>query len=381
MYSFDFHDAGSDGLSEFVARGLAAHRGSEFVVTGKVERDDAGRPIYVLWLRFVPSHYENYNVYFRGSLHLDGSVFAGIWGMVKDDMPFPFEFRRISPELLVCRPRPDYFRTNKAAARWAFALRAVHTHVLRKLSSTRLLDQRRFQRSQWQGFLAKKATVDVSELYRTTTYADSCFYFAILLHQSVVQAYVTPSLSVHGLTHVVNHSWVCDHCEERITGARLLCLECGINDTVDCCDKPECMSAVVHVKTLPKPHLPSHDVVKLRSIVLTRETGRVLNTSKAALSKARGLLDCAEPSIFPSPSALHSFAFAPDIFRLASNRGSVTAGRPAMTTCPSCISCLKPTHYPCWFCCDCEGSSLEHICQHVQRLIVTARGRIHLYIL
>ncbi|RDX47112.1 hypothetical protein OH76DRAFT_1527023 [Lentinus brumalis] len=337
MYSFNFHDTGSDGLASFVARGSAAHRGSEFVVTGKVEQDDSGRPIFALWLRFVPSHYENYNVYFRGTLHLDGSVFAGMWGMVKHDMPYPFEFRRISPELLVCRPPPERFGTDRAAARWSYALTAVHTQVLRKLSSTRLLEQRRRKRRQWEDFAAGEKTVDVSELFRTTTYADACYYFAILLHRNLV-----------------HHSCICDHCDEVIAGARILCLECGIDDTLDFCDKPECTGAVVHVKKLPAPHLSSHDVVKLRAMAFSREIGRVLKTSKAALSRARTLLDRQEQSRSSEPVP-YLWAVAPEIFRVATHSDRLASRQPSTSPVPSCIACSQPVHYPCWFCSDCEG--------------------------
>ncbi|RPD54181.1 hypothetical protein L226DRAFT_510120 [Lentinus tigrinus ALCF2SS1-7] len=320
MYSFNLRPADSDGLASYIARGCVSHRGSEFVITGNVEHDEAGRPIYELWLRFVPSHYENFNVYFRGNLHLEGSVFAGVWGMVKNDMPNFFQFRRISPELLVCRPPPEHFRMNQAAARWSFALTAVHTEVLRKLSSTRLLEQRRAKRRQWEAFLAGDTNVDISELFRTTTYADACYYFAVLRSRNVI----------HKLP-----SYYCDQCDAKIMGARILCLECGIDDTVDFCDKPECMGVVVRLKDLPEPHLPSHDVAKLRAIAITRESGKVLKASKAALSRARGLLDRDE--------------------QLATRRQS------SMSTAPVCIGCARIVHYPCWFCSDCEGSSLRYI--------------------
>ncbi|KAI0708170.1 hypothetical protein C8T65DRAFT_211541 [Cerioporus squamosus] len=337
MYSFDFHHSDPNGLVSFIARGHAAHRGSEFVVTGNIEPgDDSGRPVFSLWLRFVPSHYENYNVYFRGTLHLEGSVFAGTWGMVKHDMPYPFEFRRIPPDLLVCRPPPERFRTSPAAARWFFALTAVHTQVLRKLSSTRLLEQRRRKRRQWEDFVAGEKTVDVSELFRTTTYADACYYFAILLHRNVI------------------HHCICDHCDEVIAGARILCLECGVDDTLDLCDKPECTGAVVVVPKQPAPHLPSHDVVKLRAMVLSREVGRVLKASKAALSRARALLARQEQSLRSSEPAPQAWVIAPGIFRLATHGGPLVSRQSSTTPVPSCAGCSKPVQYPCWFCTDCE---------------------------
>ena len=41
---------------------------------------------------------------------------------------------------------------------------------------------------------------------------------------------------------------MCDNCEALIRGVRTLCLECGTTDTLDLCDSPACLRAVVYIK-------------------------------------------------------------------------------------------------------------------------------------
>lgn len=185
MYSFDVQAVDPKSPAAFVARGRAPHRGSEFVVTGALNQDGEANPGYSLWLRFVPSHYNTYNIYFTGEVNNDGAIFSGSWGTSQHDMPFTFEFRRIPAEVMVCRPAADIFRNNRAAALWSFALTAVRAQVLRSMRSTCVLAQRRRKKREWEVFVAGEP-LDACELFRTTTFADACYYYTTLLHRNVV---------------------------------------------------------------------------------------------------------------------------------------------------------------------------------------------------
>ncbi|KAI0780323.1 hypothetical protein C8Q74DRAFT_1330835 [Fomes fomentarius] len=339
MYSFDFQAADPTSPVAFVARGRAPHRGSEFVVTGALNQDGEEAPGYSLWLRFVPSHYNTYNIYFTGRVDNDGAVFSGSWGTSQHDMPFTFEFRRIPAEVIVCRPSADTFRNNRAAALWSFALTTVHAQVLRGMRSTRVLAQRRRKKREWEAFVAGEP-LDACELFRTTTFADACYYYATLLHR---------------IRNVV-HNCFCDHCGQVITGARVLCLECGVDNTIDVCDDAMCVEAVIAVDGLSDPHLPTHDVVKIRGPVQTREIGRVLKTSKAALARARSLLDTALSLETPSVPLMPHLHRHPGT-GTGTHGGGLGAERVRSygpSTRLRCIRCFKAIRYPCWFCSECQ---------------------------
>lgn len=364
MYSFDFQAVDPKSPAAFVARGRAPHRGSEFVVTGALNQDGEANPGYSLWLRFVPSHYNTYNIYFTGEVNNDGAIFSGSWGTSQHDMPFTFEFRRIPAEVMVCRPAADIFRNNRAAALWSFALTAVRAQVLRSMRSTCVLAQRRRKKREWEAFVAGEP-LDACELFRTTTFADACYYYATLLHRNVVHKCATTTFSSLPTAALIMQcsSCFCDHCRQVITGARVLCLECGIDNTIDVCDNAKCVEAVITVDELSAPHLPTHDVVKIRGPVQTREIGRVLKTSKAALSRARGLLDAALSSDTPSVTVPHLHPGGMHGVGLGAER----VRRYGPSTRLRCIGCFKAIRYPCWFCSECPGELVASCCSTASR--------------
>ena len=190
---FSFYFSPSNTTSTFVARSRAAHRGSEFIISGTVSQNAAGRkPIYDLYLRFVPSHYKSYSVYFRGSIDAR-DVLTGIWGTSKNDLGFTFEFHRTRADVLIHRPsftQPDG-RASRPRLLWTFALSAVRARVRRSLLSTSHFATRRATRRVWERFAhGELDAAEIAEMYRQTTYADACCYFATILPRTVTHLYV-----------------------------------------------------------------------------------------------------------------------------------------------------------------------------------------------
>jgi polysaccharide pyruvyl transferase WcaK-like protein len=76
------------------------------------------------------------------------------------------------------------------------------------------------------------------------------------------------------------NAW-CDSCNGCIAGARLFCLDCAnknteVYDALDLCSRPECIaSRVTNREDLEGTHEPNHKLVKVRTVVLKRQHGRV----------------------------------------------------------------------------------------------------------
>lgn len=87
----------------------------------------------------------------------------------------------------------------------------------------------------------------------------------------------------------------CDDCDKAIGGARLFCLDCQppkgrFNNTIDLCDNPDCYNAIVPTTKrtdLERPHVPEHDMVKIRTVVQDGELPAFDRRAKQALEACR----------------------------------------------------------------------------------------------
>ena len=108
--------------------------------------------------------------------------------------------------------------------------------------------------------------------------------------------------------------------------------------TVDLCDKEQCLNSEIRLDVrddLTSPHLPSHDILKLRTAIHPyREYGEVYRTAQSALKTVR-----------------QRFA------DLASSDGQGEGG--AGNEPPKCVKCSERTSPPCWYCIECEGKPFE----------------------
>ena len=145
---------------------------------------------------------------------------------------------------------------------------------------------------------------------------------------------------------------------------RTLCLECGTTDTLDLCDSPACERAVVYIKDKngnkdmsAPPHLPSHDVARLREHVPGYDLGRVLRRSKAALAHARETLGDAERTVraAAAPGARAASSLGLPVRRAQTPSPAPLARAHGARVAPTCIRCQKPVGYPCYACFECTG--------------------------
>ncbi|KAK7042365.1 hypothetical protein R3P38DRAFT_2890069 [Favolaschia claudopus] len=342
--------------------------------------------------------------------HLDPQHFTGTWdastqtlrGTVKNDdsrtQEEPTEgvslFRRIKPEYLCFAPSPVALETNKPRALWEFAISAVLFDIRRKAWTWSYFKARRDNRKRFIQLyiratkfgkpLSEEEEAELGYVTKTLTTSDSRFYH---------------SLAEQRIQATTNHEGVnCDVCEGYIGGARISCLVCQMKDTfntLDLCSAPECITERVVRDDMQRPHLPHHDLMKVRRVVHTRFFGKTYRDAKEALKHARTLFPSAQAG--PSKTGVetdgdgsegssdtedeegHAAAVvqakrASRLPQLAvstsvpdySRRMSVyTAGVPMTATStaptafsgPVCSACKKRVSQPCWYCVQCAGST------------------------
>lgn len=196
---------------------------------------------------------------------------------------------------------------------------------------------------------------------------------------------------------------MCDCCGGCIGGARLFCLDCEPKDTetfqsVDlCCAQACAVARVTHRKDIKVPHEPNHKLVKVRTVVLYRQHGRVHTAALAAFERVETL--CAKiaessqksvekdkgkegngpnskmpSSPEPTPEETSSESEhgqrddAPGDTTVETKDSEGTSQglkdenaqdgtQPQDSELPSCGKCKSRLSFPCWYCIYCEGMS------------------------
>ncbi|KAI0633741.1 hypothetical protein C8Q77DRAFT_1157905 [Trametes polyzona] len=364
MMSFCFH--ASADHSSFEASDTAAHGTSYTILGGYTTKDDGS--VEYNFTRTYSARLKK--SYFTGALDEDGSTLSGSWGYSTDDKPYQFLFKRIPAETLIARPPPSEFEENKIRALWKYALTAARNEVRRKMFSWSYLKERRDIRREYLELLEREMDEISTEedlerfalLDRTSTCEDvRCFYV----------------LKDYRLRPVASHFANCDVCDERIYGARLMCLKCGSRWTLDFHDKPGCRDAEdITRDDVTEPHQPSHDFVKVRRpFNQYREIGKILRMSDAALERARKLLkravrdgDESDSESDDSSEADETETASPETTTKPTKQGreevyssdseSESSEKPKLT----CVSCSSPVSYPCWYCIDCPAEGRVFVC-------------------
>ncbi len=125
-----------------------------------------------------------------------------------------------------------------------------------------------------------------------------------------------------------------------------MCLSCGVKSTVDLCDKPECCAQEIGTDLrddLVTPHLPSHDVFKVRAAIHPfMEFGTAHRAAMEALKTARKIMEDAGDH---QPLSARTEAVAATEIQPEQPRKS-----------PKCAKCGDPVSQPCWYCVDCRGT-------------------------
>jgi len=161
------------------------------------------------------------------------------------------------------------------------------------------------------------------------------------------------------------NAW-CDSCNGCIGGARLFCLDCAnksteVYDALDLCSRPECIAArVTNREDLEGVHEPNHKLVKVRTVVLKRQHGRVHTAARKAFGHVeRVCMQIAEASNqretglnkrleYTSQESGDKTAFkTSEVFRsLPQTRSSYL---------PTCGNCNGHLSFPFWYCIFCKN--------------------------
>ncbi|KAJ6610468.1 hypothetical protein B0H10DRAFT_411247 [Mycena sp. CBHHK59/15] len=362
---------------------------TDFTVTGECRPGDTPGVLVVSFKRMFPARFPTQ--YYTGTWTAATDVLQGTVGMEQDPATHysTFVYRRTAPEHLIFAPAPVELSTNWASAMWRYAIAAVRYGVRRNRWSWSYFKERRDNRRRFIELYIRSTRFgppmtnpeweELAQVKKTLTTADSRFYH---------------SLAEQQIRATTDHTANCDSCEGTIGGARISCLVCQMKDTfntVDFCETPICLTKRVIRDDMQKPHLPHHDLMKVRRVVHTRQFGKTYRDAKAALEQARTFfptstaagadsdseseadtededghavtVSAARLSRVPTlgisiPDQLSGPSSGYPMSAVSAARSHVTQGSHApAATGPQCCNCKKPVTQPCWYCVQCAGST------------------------
>ena len=346
MIALDLH-VSSTNAKEFYCKGIAPN-GTDWNLSGQHSVSEEGKVQYGFSITYV-ARFPTQS--FCGELDESGTTLSGSWG--HRDKPFPFIFKRLSSEVMRFYPTPTELAENKARALWRFAISATIAQACRKMGSWAWL-RKRWQTGQRYAELVIRKDIaplnaeevaDLARCQRTMSPEEARLYqiFRDLRQRSIPihwRVVLFSPVAFAWLTRLIRREIYCDVCgDSNLRGSRIICVSCGMKTTVDLCDKEQCLTSEVRLDVrddLTSPHLPSHDILKLRTAIHPyREYGGVYRTAQSALKTVR-----------------QRFA------DLASSDGQSEGGE-SENKAPQCVKCGERTSPPCWYCIECEGESLR----------------------
>ncbi|RPD54176.1 hypothetical protein L227DRAFT_580748 [Lentinus tigrinus ALCF2SS1-6] len=371
MITFCLHASADHGSYE--AGAVGAH-GTAFTVLGGYRTKEDGTIEYSFTRTYAARIKKSY---FVGTLDEDGVTLSGKWGYSLEKMDTAFWFKRgVAPEILVARPPPAEFEENKIRALWNYALTYSLDEARRRLYSWSYFKERRDMRTEYLELLEREVDdlsteEDIARfayLDRKSTYDDvRCYY--------ILQNYRQRPKPAH-------FDIYCDNCGDHIYGTRVVCMECGTRFTFDFCEKPACVSSEIKSRDdVEAPHLPTHDLLKIRTNILHhREIGTVLRNATEGLKRAKTLLERAakgaeedEASESGSGSdeehkdgeASGQSPTTPSSPKLAHRDFSDPSDSDSEAEVPvlTCVSCSETIAQPCWYCIDCPEDANIFVCQ------------------
>ena len=136
----------------------------------------------------------------------------------------------------------------------------------------------------------------------------------------------------------------CDVCGKwPITGARVVCLDCEHNETlmmdsIDLCGTQECMGNTCEREDLKSPHIPEHRIVKVRSMVRSKNYGTLYRAAMAAFEEAQNIYK--------------TLLSGRDVVK--GNLAVDSQELPSDTT-ALCAICDETLAFPFWYCTECKG--------------------------
>ncbi|CCM04671.1 uncharacterized protein FIBRA_06857 [Fibroporia radiculosa] len=279
------------------------------------------------------------DLYITGQLNENKTMIHGTFRGEYTGWKGSFFFSRMSPEILSFRPSPAEMRENKTRALWRFACSAIRQQILRERYAWSFFKKRRdtrqryieltFRTSYGRGLNADERE-ELCNIARIISPSDGRYYYSIMVHQEQV-------VCVH-----IGTGCRCCVGSNEIRGARTVCLDCGNVDkdqTLDLCEDPECLKAEIPISRdsvsdlkLTSPHVPTHNMFKVRTRVHPIELKRVSTWVREALSAAKAK--------FATVGQLQS--------------GTEITTQTDQKNVIACINCSKELKRPCWYCFECS---------------------------
>lgn len=137
-------------------------------------------------------------------------------------------------------------------------------------------------------------------------------------------------------------------CHRTPLGGRIICLDCRgppHSRTVNFCTDTRCYSESVARDDLESEHLPTHDIVKIRTTIQWYDLDELLRSATTAIEQWR------LHSEVPIPDAPQTTNSDEDVMEIDSD-GKVLASPREL---PTCFACFKPISQPFWYCTRCIG--------------------------
>lgn len=150
------------------------------------------------------------------------------------------------------------------------------------------------------------------------------------------------------------HRLNCDYCRSHLVGARIICLNCQFKEKFAIfrlCNLPKrCMEHRVVREDLERPHLPTHDLVKIRRRIHARQFSGMSTEAMEALATAKSLLSS-------DPISIDEDSAESEDEGSSHEATSDTVGEvgTANTSKFVCAGCGKDIIQPVWFCVHCSG--------------------------
>ncbi|KAJ7057168.1 hypothetical protein C8F01DRAFT_1257088 [Mycena amicta] len=345
----------------------ASERGhkADFEITGECRIGEDPNKVLVTFKRTFPARFATQH--YNGIWDVVTNTLSGTLGFKEDVSTHfaAFMFRQVAPEYACFMPAPVQLNPEaKSRALWSFAISAVRFQVRRERWFWSFFKERRDNRkrfielhirsgaasTQFGKPLDSDERKELSRFNKSFTTQDSRWLY---------------SLAERQIRTMTDHSVACDSCAGLIGGARVICLVCQNPGTVDFDESPSCFAGRVMRNDMQRPHLPHHDLIKLRRVLHIREFGKTFRNAREALQRARAVFKAAGIRQFDAESDTkderdQALASNP-VSQLAITIPDAAALPPlsavsdaVATKGPRCANCTKPCVIPCWLCVQCS---------------------------
>ncbi|GJJ12736.1 hypothetical protein Clacol_006981 [Clathrus columnatus] len=312
---------------EFMASGRS--NSTEWSLVGSCKTTDDPNVIGITLVRKFPNRYAPQE--WEGQIDLERGTFSGqLKGVSQENwsQAYSFFFSRRSADVLCFRPAPVTLgaRENKPSLLWRFAINAVINRVRQESWHWSYFAERRKTRKRFIELFIRNDSFG-----KPLNEVELEEFRGLLLRMCATDSRYYHSLALHEIRVTVTHGAYCDNCSGMIGGPRVICLVCQAKDSwnsVDLCEDPECLLTKVTRSDLPRPHLPTHDMLKIRRALHIRNVGNRERQAQRALNACRKYMD----------------------------ERKWCQGKEDDDH-PTCVLCHDKVTIPCWYCVDCEDDT------------------------